>query len=1004
MESHKQQQPRKAHVGNTSLTVTAFNATNRTPPFARHSRPAGASPRCQNAPLDLTKPLDLSVKKKRPRSAERTCEKTATKCYRQIPTDGLVCKNINPAVVTPFNFATINGTNLFGRSPDQVSSNTSSRRAGLTDSSMQNYNQKDKAVVTPRKDAAAPGHVQHHQQRQYAELEREASMLAKHGHVSVSSVPYSHVTHPFSKSSSFTATVSSLSSSGNIFPSSSRKPSTSSLHRNAHSHRPMLQSAEDINVAGSFTNSVSGSISGKYTSQARIAHVTGFSRNSSSVAPRVAPSSQTHNQASSSYCEPSATFTVGVLQGSPSITPFQSSQQRPTGNQSNGMCTIQKKMRRSHSVSPMRLSRNTYGKGSDRHNVRVLKMLDSTIAAGAKITKFLPPIDGPEAPRMVSSRPAMLKEDRNNNSSHIIGTYTQPLQVDIPDHHSPSVPPVLPHALSDERMLPNVDRVEPASFCSSNMNRLSPPSSTTCDRISPTMPVLVPHSIYSPVELPRLDATDSSLPVLKKAKLDVNSCSGPQSVQYNPLTLPFMSSMSESKKIQSVPPIISQSRKTEDARYVQQSGQESLQQASIKHRHARTLSSRYENTRSTDTFNPPSQKDLEDLLMQLGRVAHAPSLSVQRATYSSARSPVPPPMIASKMSSTLPHSKSEHTFVDRGLRTLEEDREIMRRLLYKTTGDKGKLMERCTLISSEPKREQEPEIVDLTASPPPSPTVLKPEHPIEQREQEQTRNDNEHTPPKAQFLVTAKTPDLKDTTTFSSLFQTPPSLDVAEKPSTLEETIEAVFRSSYRDENAKERLESESNCARPPSIVLDSKMENESKENSDSKGDTHSFCKKHRRLLFPSESPKHESAAKTEVSGKARYSPQSQTLYNMSEVINHIITHDPRKKHLASLKREDKMSSVQVKKEAPDDVPTTISHPSSDAAPISPSLSSADAEQRRRRRLNLEINRIANTASYVGDLPKKPRSGDLLVDSSLLDREERALQVGYFVSTLILQE
>ena len=233
------------------------------------------------------------------------------------------------------------------------------------------------------------------------------------------------------------------------------------------------------------------------------------------------------------------------------------------GTPSSSLQHAQKKLRRSHSVSPMRPSRNTYGKGNERHNVPVLRMVEQSIAAAAKLNKLLKPIDGPEAPRS-HSRSAHGREDANNNHSHRLGTYNQPLRVDIPDQHSPNTPPTLPHAFSSERLLQPSNDME--KYLSGRMHQLSPPANA-CDRISPTMPVLVPHSIYSPVELPGASTdgiSDPNLPILKNAKLDLLSPTA--SSVYNPLTLPFLSPVVDSRKVQSVPPIIAEPRRSEESR------------------------------------------------------------------------------------------------------------------------------------------------------------------------------------------------------------------------------------------------------------------------------------------------------------------------------------------------------------------------------------------------------------------------------------------------------
>ncbi|XP_072035275.1 uncharacterized protein [Amphiura filiformis] len=747
---------------------------------------------------------------------------------------------------------------------------------------------------------------------------------------------------------------------------------------------------------------------------------------------------------------------------------FQSSHNIFAGSLSNGTSSAPKKMRRSHSVSPMRLSRNTYAKGNDRHNVRVLRMLDSTIAAGAKITKFLPPIDGPEAPRILSYSSSMVHEG-NNNDNHPLGIYNQPLQVDIPEQHSPNVPPpTLPYAFGDERRVPSanhIEHVESSTYCSGNLDQLSPPTNAIpCDRISPTMPVLVPHSLYSPS-----DTVDSSLPILKKAKLDVNNTTPSQSV-YNALTLPFnMSTIAECKKVQSVPPIISQPRKIDENSYARLSSvQPTVHQSSVENIHGRT----HGDKRNVGYFARPCQKELEYLLMQLGRKA-AEGLTGQQRAFSSASAPRTSPSVNNMMTSTtmLPASKSAYPTVARTHRTTEEEKQVMRRLLLqKRDIQRRKLMEQQALVSNQQK--QEPEIVDLTSSPPP-PIEIKQEQQIEQHEQ--TSDDEVQTLLTVPQPTTAVSPEQKDPSLASSIFRTPPldavgrsstmteviqaqpkttvspeqkdpflasslfrtpSLDVGGKSSTMtgaiktqpqtikspeqknpllaasifrtppldvvgrsltmKEAIERALESAFEEERKTDgHREAKSDCARPISLVLNSKLESASENNLDGKEGTHSFCQRHRRLLFPSEAPKNETTA-TPVSDKPIL-PHTTTF---SEVIHHFITHDPRKKHLASLKshREVSSTSPMAKEEDADTTSTVQLHqrlPSSTSAPTSPSLSISTAEhadQRGRRRLNMEINRIANTASYVGDLPKKPRTGDLLVDSSLLDREERALQ------------
>ena len=399
-----------------------------------------------------------------------------------------------------------------------------------------------------------------------------------------------------------------------------------------------------------------------------------------------------------------------------------------------------------------------------------------------------------------------------------------------------------------------------------------------------------------------------------------------------------------------------------------------------------------------------ARQELDKLLMQLGRKMSQHGL-LHRTPH---RNPHMP-NTSSTSSPAMSYSKTtQHTSHVRTHATSEEEKEIMRQLLLKKRAiQKRQLMEKQRYMSNIKK---EPEVVDLTANSP-EPSVKQDEY-IQEISRECIEKSSQKVPrtPKQEHQSTA--------------LQTP-FVDVAGKTLTFKEAIETACKivgeavgetgkPELKNEKAfeiKRMSINETDGARPISLVLNTKNSQKSDELHKDGKRTNSFCHRHRRLLFPADLK--QESTKTSVADIPR---TQQHMTTLSQMINdHFKSndphrshdsreshdprkHDPRKKHLASLSTQ-KSEENYVKKEKDEPPLRLLDSPSfttSESEPSPPIPETENAEQRRRKRLNLEINRIANTASYVGDLPKKPRSGDLLVDSSLLDREERALQVRQF--------
>ena len=320
MEAQKQP-PRKAHSMLSSSGPLNIGV-GEPPPLARHSRPAGASTPCQNAPLDLTKPLDLSVKRPRSPSAERS---HVSKCYREINLEGISNRKSNsPALIPPFNFKTAHESDRFTHQIEH--SKNCSRRTGLIGSSPRNYNYKGRAVVAPRREQ--PSEVaQHrpHKPQHHVDRRRDVSSVSKHGHHShvpvqqSLSVPYSSVNHSSSQTNTFAVSSSPSSSSINshmLLPPPPYPTTISGSHRSRprqhesqQRHKPILpKSTLPIIVS---TCSLAGKDSETNTAPppppaSRVAHVTAFTHNPSPFTQSVSPESH-----SSSYLHGTTSLTQG---------------------------------------------------------------------------------------------------------------------------------------------------------------------------------------------------------------------------------------------------------------------------------------------------------------------------------------------------------------------------------------------------------------------------------------------------------------------------------------------------------------------------------------------------------------------------------------------------------------------------------------------------------------------------------------------------------------------
>ncbi|XP_022093849.1 uncharacterized protein LOC110981018 isoform X2 [Acanthaster planci] len=95
-------------------------------------------------------------------------------------------------------------------------------------------------------------------------------------------------------------------------------------------------------------------------------------------------------------------------------------------------------------------------------------------------------------------------------------------------------------------------------------------------------------------------------------------------------------------------------------------------------------------------------------------------------------------------------------------------------------------------------------------------------------------------------------------------------------------------------------------------------------------------------------------------------------------------SHDPRKKLLAAMNVQTPPASVCAV--SPASVAASLS------STVSPSSGRSTPSKGSSRKRSLEITRLENTSSYVAEIPKRKQTVDLLTDPALLDREERALQ------------
>ena len=1072
MDHHRQIQD---HRG-TSPGVSLKPPANGHPCTSRHTRPAGvATIPVQDAPLDLTKPMDLSLKSKRTAAlpqpngrgntnnnniiSSNTCQR-----FPENHIGGAVNGRAIPAVVTPYNFTNTAkpDASFVPIQPHRKSSNGCTRRTGLLASSPRNYNYKGRAVVAPRKEQPERSRDGYHHQQ----ISEQANSMLPSYSMQSHSVPYSAVSFTPLQ----TITPSSSSSYTHMLPIYSLQDQNRALQQQQPgiNHKPILQkpSAASIQRPSALARPIVSD------TPSRVAHVTalGYSQRERSTP------AMSSAQGCTSFRSGSGQSASHRLNVDPNHTTCTQQNSLPghqswhvnnfhSNSLSSGTISShhheQKKLPRAHSVNPMHPSRNTYAKGINRQNIPVLKMLQSSIAAAIKLKCLLKPIDGPGLDSSSSSSSsffpcnknaaipdAPLKESNNGpEPSATSARYNRPLQVDIPEQHqhATSTPPNLTDLFNSELSGP------PPFPLGSRCHQLSPPpvSTNPNDRVSPTMPVLVPHKMYSPVEPPSSanNSDPSGLPVLKNAKLERNGAGS------EPGPLPFLSPAVEPKKVQCVSPVLSEPRRIDER-------QPCPRHSPWRHEHHQKSSSagRTMDVYQNRVIDGRTRREFENMLAQMNRKSLSTPSSLEQA----------------KSANSAPTSpgagKHLETSVVRNRR--EEAREIFRKMMRR---QKRELASKKSLLAdffigpkSEPPSDsepdiidiyvppkKEPELVDLTSSPTPSPeAVVKPEtddddgvvhtipntglvhetsygnisaHPDLKEEVRRSHDSNKHPCPQS---VMSDLTSLKEAVQAATL--------KAVQAATLRAASQSTESNCTNVKNCADNSSSKTNFDQAVSLLMDSGLPKDASDEgalntpksfintmlsiatssieAEVKTQTHkSYCPRHRRILFSSPNDK---SLDSDVNKTTKQ--REKVTATIADVINeHFLPHDPRKKHLASMTHHGTKveRSLEPKSEADSEPVVNAPKDNERVVPLAVdsanSLTGDDAEEAEGestaaaaaesnedsdlkpapRKLNLEMNRIANTSSYVADFPKKPKTGDLLVDSSLLDREERALQV-----------
>ncbi|XP_038050094.1 uncharacterized protein LOC119723487 isoform X2 [Patiria miniata] len=172
-----------------------------------------------------------------------------------------------------------------------------------------------------------------------------------------------------------------------------------------------------------------------------------------------------------------------------------------------------------------------------------LKLVASSIAAGAKMNELLKPLDGPEQP---SASGHNVTNNNNNNKVVLPEKLARPLRVDIPDdsafvshlgdvYTGQSNPVPLVRQVSNAA---NITKCPTSEACS------SPKKSNSSGNESPTMPVLTPQSVYSPCF-----ATESATNLTHiSSNVEPQPTSSP--MFYSALTLPLYSRKQDTEAVQ----------------------------------------------------------------------------------------------------------------------------------------------------------------------------------------------------------------------------------------------------------------------------------------------------------------------------------------------------------------------------------------------------------------------------------------------------------------------